>query len=106
MKPKALRAGSHGSRSAPDLLTAAAAICVPLYTDGIRQKEIKMNHSNKIWDKEYATSFAEEVRFLHSRQIRYTWVTQNEHGISVWKYKKTVELFHALTEFYETAYYR
>ena len=40
------------------------------------------------WDKEYATSFFDEVVFLKSKGIRYTWVYTNDEGISVWKFKK------------------
>lgn len=35
------------------------------------------------WDKEYATSFLDEVTFLKSKDIRYTWVYKNECNISV-----------------------
>lgn len=56
---------------------------------------------NKLWDKEYATSFYNEVLFLRKKGIRYTWVDKNESGISVWKYKKTHELWLALAEMYE-----
>ena len=40
------------------------------------------------WDKEYSTSFIDEVTFLKSKGIRYTWVYKNEDEISVWKFKK------------------
>ena len=59
-----------------------------------------------IWDKEYSTSFSKEHYYLKDRGIRYSYVYTNEHGITVWKYTKTVELFKALMEFYENVYYK
>lgn len=58
-----------------------------------------------IWDKEYQTSFLDEVLFLKSKGIRYTWVYKNEDGLSVWKYKKTKELWMALAEMYSNPKY-
>lgn len=60
---------------------------------------------NKLWDKEYATSFYDEVMFLRKRNIRYTWVDKNSSGISVWKYKKTRELWLALADMYQDRRY-
>ena len=60
---------------------------------------------NKQWDKEYLTSFYDEVLWLRSHGIRYTWVTKNEYGISVWKYKKTHELWESLAEMYKNQKY-
>lgn len=60
---------------------------------------------NKLWDKEYATSFYDEVMFLRKRNIRYTWVDKNTNGISVWKYKKTRELWLALADMYKDRRY-
>ena len=40
------------------------------------------------FDKEYSTSYVEEMKFLRDKGIRYTWVYMNEDKISVWKYKK------------------
>lgn len=61
----------------------------------------------KIFDKEYATQFKEEMMYLKECGIPYTWVLKDENtGISTWKYKKTVELFSALSKFYETIYYK
>lgn len=59
----------------------------------------------KLWDKEYATSFYDEVMFLRKRNIRYTWVDKNANGISVWKYKKTRELWLALADMYKNRRY-
>lgn len=59
----------------------------------------------KLWDKEYATSFYDEVMFLRKRNIRYTWVDKNANGISVWKYKKTRELWLALADMYKDRRY-
>lgn len=58
------------------------------------------------WDKQYNTSFIDEVVFLKSKKIRYEWVYTNENGISVWKYKKTRELWLALAEMYSDVKYK
>lgn len=58
-----------------------------------------------IWDKEYQTSFLDEVLFLKSKGIRYTWVYKNEDGLSVWKYKKEKRLWSALAEMYSNTKY-
>lgn len=52
------------------------------------------------FDKEYSTSFIEEMKFLRDRGIRYTWVYINEEKVSVWKYKKEKKLWDALSEMY------
>ena len=52
------------------------------------------------FDKEYSTSFIEEMQFLRKKGIRYTWVYINEHGITVWKYTKEKRLWDALSEMY------
>lgn len=56
------------------------------------------------FDKEYSTQFRKEVEFLHEKGIRYEFV-KDVGGITTYKYKKTVELFSALAEFYSTIYY-
>ncbi len=60
----------------------------------------------KIYDKEYATQFKNEMMYLKECGIPYSWVIQNDSGVSTWKYKKTVELFTALAKFYENVYYK
>lgn len=57
------------------------------------------------WDKEYATSFLNEVTFLKSKGIRYTWVFTNDEGVSVWKFRKTKELWDTLSEMYSDKKY-
>lgn len=52
------------------------------------------------FDKEYSTSFIEEMKFLRDKGIRYTWVYINEEKVSVWKYKKEKKLWDALSEMY------
>ena len=52
------------------------------------------------FDKEYSTSFIEEMQFLRKKGIRYTWVYINEGGITVWKYTKEKRLWDALSEMY------
>ena len=60
-----------------------------------------------VWDKEYATQFKEEMLYLKEHGIPYSWVTKDEDtGLSIWKYKKTVQLFYALAHFYENVYYK
>lgn len=63
-----------------------------------------MENKNK-WDKEYSTSFMNEVVFLKSKGIRYTWVYTNDDGISVWKFKKEKRLWDALSEMYSNPKY-
>ena len=58
-----------------------------------------------IWDKEYQTSFLDEVLFLKSKGIRYTWVYKNEDGLSVWKFRKEKRLWSALAEMYSNTKY-
>lgn len=60
---------------------------------------------NKKFDKEYATSFYDEVLFLRKMGIRYTWVYKNEDGISVWKFKKNRALWLALADMYQDKKY-
>ncbi len=57
------------------------------------------------WDKEYNCSFLDEYLFLKKKGIRYEWVCTNENGVSVWKYKKTRELWLALAEMYSNTKY-
>lgn len=58
-----------------------------------------------IWDKEYQTSFLDEVLFLKSKGIRYTWVYKNEDGLSVWKFRKEKRLWSSLAEMYSNTKY-
>lgn len=58
------------------------------------------------WDKEYSTSFIDEVAFLKTKRIRYTWVYKSDSGISVWKYKKEKSLWDALSEMYSNTKYQ
>lgn len=57
------------------------------------------------FDKEYSTSFVEEMLFLREKGIRYTWVYLNEDRVSVWKYKKEKRLWDALSEMYSDGRY-
>ena len=59
------------------------------------------NIPNKAFDIEYSTMWGREVKFLSSKGIRYSFVKKTkDYGISVFKYKKTPELFLALAEFF------
>lgn len=62
-----------------------------------------MNKSR--WDKEYSTSFINEVTFLKTKGIRYTWVYTNDDGISVWKFTKNKQLWDSLSEMYSDLKY-
>ena len=53
----------------------------------------------KKFDKEYATSFKQEVEFLKTKGIDYVFV-KNIDNISTYKYTKTLKLFQSLCEFY------
>lgn len=47
----------------------------------------------------------DEVAFLKSKGIRYTWVYTNDDGISVWKFRKEKRLWSALSEMYSNPKY-
>lgn len=51
------------------------------------------------FDREYATSYKNEVEYLKTRGINYTFV-KLINGISTYKFKKSPELFKALEIFY------
>lgn len=57
-----------------------------------------MKH-NKKWDKEYSTQYVQEMHYLKSEGVNYTFV-KDVDGITTYKYKKTPELFLALVHFY------
>ena len=52
------------------------------------------------FDKEFSTSFIDEMQFLREKGIRYTWVYINEEKVSVWIYKKEKRLWDALSDLY------
>lgn len=52
------------------------------------------------FDKEYRTSFPDEFQWLKSHGIRYEFVKTDDEGRTIWKYKKTPELFETLKNFY------
>jgi len=53
----------------------------------------------KKFDKEYATQYPKEMKYLENIGIRYSFVKEI-NGITTYKYSKTPELFHALESFY------
>lgn len=55
----------------------------------------------KKFDKEYSTQWVEEMKWLKNKGIKYEFV-KTINGITVYKYKKTKELFEALEEFYKS----
>ena len=52
------------------------------------------------FDKEYQTTFVDEFQWLKKYGIRYEFVKVDNYGRTVWKYKKTPELFECLKNFY------
>lgn len=52
-----------------------------------------------LFDNEYSTQWRDEVDYLKSVGIRYSFV-KREQGISRYKYKKSSELFNQLAIFY------
>lgn len=69
----------------------------PLFFTLICQEGIK---GKMKFDKEYATSFVDEYKYLKEYGIRYEFIKVDDTGKTVWKYKKTPELFEALKNFY------
>lgn len=54
-----------------------------------------------IYDKEYATQWTREVKFLEDKGINYVYAKKNDkYPVTKYKYTKTPELFLALAEFY------
>ena len=53
------------------------------------------------FDREYATSYRSEVKWLAEHGIRYEFVKE-VNTISIYKYKKNSALYFALGEFYKT----
>ena len=57
---------------------------------------------NKVpFDREYATSYRSEVKWLAEHGIRYEFVKE-VNTISIYKYKKNSRLYAVLSEFYKT----
>ena len=54
-------------------------------------------------DREYSCVWFEECDYLMKHGIRYTFVKEID-GITVWKFKKTEELFRTLGDFYSEVY--
>lgn len=54
----------------------------------------------KLFDIEYSTQNRKEVDFLKKNNISYTFV-KKVNDISIYKYKKTAELFQLLAIFYK-----
>ena len=54
----------------------------------------------KIWDKEYSTQYALEMKYLQSKGINYSFVKE-VNGVTTYKYTKTSKLFEALMDFYK-----
>lgn len=61
---------------------------------------IKQVVKNKKFDIEYSTSFIKEKQYLDSCGIKYSFVKEI-NGVTTFKYKKTHDLFKALSNFYQ-----
>lgn len=55
----------------------------------------------KKFDKEYATQYVAEMKYLESVGIKYDFVKQI-NGVTTYKYTKNALLFHYLEIFYTT----
>lgn len=53
----------------------------------------------KKFDKEYATQYTPEMKYLQNKGINYVFV-KNIDGVTTYKYTKTSELFQTLMYFY------
>ena len=60
-----------------------------------------MEKRMKKFDKEYSTQWIKEVEWLKEKGIRYTFVKTDKNNLTTYKYKKTTELFNALSDFYK-----
>ena len=69
--------------------------CIPIF---LRKVELKIEYTTR-FDKEYAKQYLTEAVFLKRKGIRYEFV-KTVNGLTTYKYKKTKELFDALSEFY------
>lgn len=54
-------------------------------------------------DHEYSCVWTEEFNYLTRHGIKYTFVKVKD-GVTVWKFKKTEELFRRLADFYSNVY--
>ena len=65
-------------------------------------KENNINTKHRVpFDREYATSYRSEVKWLAEHGIRYEFVKEI-NTISIYKYKKNSVLYFALGEFYKS----
>ena len=65
-------------------------------------KENNINIKHRVpFDREYATSYRSEVKWLAGHGIRYESVKEI-NTISIYKYKKNSALYFALGEFYKS----
>ena len=71
--------------------------CIPIF---LRKVALEIEHTTK-FDKEYSTQYLTEAVFLKRKGIRYEFV-KTVNGLTTYKYKKTKELFDALSEFYKS----
>lgn len=54
-------------------------------------------------DHEYSCVWTDEFNYLTRHGIKYTFVKVKD-GVTVWKFKKTEELFQILADFYSNVY--
>ena len=53
----------------------------------------------KKFDKEYSTQYVQEMKYLQSKGINYSFVKE-VNGVTTYKYTKTSDLFKTLVSFY------
>lgn len=56
-------------------------------------------------DHEYSCVWADEFNYLKEHDIKYTFVKIID-GTTVWKFKKTSDLFNKLSDFYKNVYFK
>lgn len=64
-----------------------------------KENNVKAKHRVP-FDREYATSYSSEVKWLAEHGIRYEFVKEI-NSISIYKYKKNSALYFMLGEFYK-----
>lgn len=72
-------------------------------TDEFKTNDVNSKVNKVKLDREYSCVWIEELKWLSEHGIKYTFVKE-VNGVTIWKYKKNSELFHALAEFYDEVY--
>lgn len=64
------------------------------------KENISINRYRIPFDREYATTYKSEVKWLTEHGIKYVFV-KVINNLTTYKYKKNSELYHTLGKFYE-----